>query len=103
MICGLVRYVYEEDDEYALKDVIIRPQIISSDFEEEKSNSVEVDKSQDVLIQGIRDAKYLMWVAVTWFSSNEYLQNICCICRKKWYIMQMFDVTFGTSIKFINS
>lgn len=45
VICGLVRYVYEEDDEYALKDVIIRPQIISSDFEEEKSNSVEVDKS----------------------------------------------------------
>lgn len=76
MICGLVRYVYEEDDEYALKDVIIRPQIISSDFEEEKSNSVEVDKSQDVLIQGIRDAKYLMWVAVTWFSSNEYLQYL---------------------------
>lgn len=34
VICGLVRYVYEEGDEYALKDVIIRPQIISSDFEE---------------------------------------------------------------------
>ena len=91
-ICGLVRYIYEEDDDYALKVVIIWPQIIFSDFEEEKSNSVEVDKNQDALVQGIRDAKYLMWGAVTWFSSNEYLLNICYICRKKWYILQIFVV-----------
>ena len=76
MICGLVRYVYEEDDEYALKDVIIRPQIISPDFEEEKSNSVEFDKIQDILIQGIRDAKYLIWVAVAWFSNDVLYQEL---------------------------
>ena len=76
VICGLVRYVYEEDDEYALKDVIIRPQIISPDFEEEKSNSVEFDKIQDILIQGIRDAKYLIWVAVAWFSNDVLYQEL---------------------------
>lgn len=48
----LVYYVYEEDDEYAIQDVELRPQIIYSDIEPEVSNDVEFDRIQDVLIQG---------------------------------------------------
>ena len=62
----LVYYVYEEDDEYAIQDVELRPQIIY----------VEFDRIQDVLIQGIRDAKYLIWVAVAWFSNEVLYQEL---------------------------
>lgn len=66
----LVYYVYEESDEYAIPDVELGPQIISSDIEPEISNSVEFDRIQDVIIKGIRDAQYLIWVAVAWFSND---------------------------------
>ena len=72
----LVYYVYEEDDEYAIQDVELRPQIIYSDIEPEVSNDVEFDRIQDVLIQGIRDAKYLIWVAVAWFSNEVLYQEL---------------------------
>ena len=45
-------------------------QIIYSDIEPEVSNSVEFNRIQEVLIQEIRDAKYLIWVAVAWFSND---------------------------------
>ena len=47
----LVYYVYEEDDEYAIQEVELRPQIIYSDIEPEVSNDVEFDRILDVLIQ----------------------------------------------------
>lgn len=71
-ILRLVFYVYEETDEYALCNVEIRPKIIYSDTEPQISNNVEFDRIQDVIIQGIRNARYLIWVAVAWFS-NEVL------------------------------
>ena len=54
----------------------LRPQIIYSDIEPEVSNDVEFDRIQDVLIQGIRDAKYLIWVAVAWFSNEVLYQEL---------------------------
>ena len=42
----------------------------------EVSNDVEFDRIQDVLIQGIRDAKYLIWVAVAWFSNEVLYQEL---------------------------
>lgn len=72
----LVYYVYEEDDDYAIQDVELKPQIICSDIEPEISNSAEFDRIQDVLIQGIRDAKYLIWVAVAWFSNDILYQEL---------------------------
>ena len=69
-------YVYEESDDYAIQDVKLRPQIIYSDVPLEVSNSVEFDRIQDVIVQGIRDAKYLIWVAVAWFSNDVLYQEL---------------------------
>ena len=55
---------------------MIRPQIIYSDVPLEVSNSVEFDRIQDVIVQGIRDAKYLIWVAVAWFSNDVLYQEL---------------------------
>lgn len=57
----------------------LRPQIIYSDVSDaslEVSNSVEFDRVQDVIIQGIRDAKYLIWLAVAWFSNKALYQEL---------------------------
>lgn len=66
----LFKYVYEETDDYALRNVLIRPQIISSSVNEYVEHDVVFSEIQDTIIQGIRDAKYLIWAAVAWFSNE---------------------------------
>lgn len=73
-IVNLVKYVYQEDEDYALRNVLIRPRIIESGVAEHIEHDVVFSEIQDTLIQGIRDAKYLIWAAVAWFS-NETIFN----------------------------
>lgn len=75
-IDDLIYYVYEESDDYAIQDVKLRPQIIYSYVSLRVSNSVEFDRIQDIIVQGIRDAKYLIWVAVAWFSNDVLYQEL---------------------------
>lgn len=53
---------------------MIRPRILESDVAEHVEHNVVFSEIQDTLIQGIRDAKYLIWAAVAWFS-NEVVFN----------------------------
>lgn len=69
----LVRYVYEESDEYALQDVEIGPLVMYTPSEVTEYDVV-FDEIQDTVIQGIRNAKFLVWAAVAWFS-NEAIFN----------------------------
>lgn len=69
----LVRYVYEESDEYALQEVKIRP-IVTDTPSEVTEYDVVFDKIQNTVIHGIRNAKFLVWAAVAWFS-NEAIFN----------------------------
>jgi len=48
----LVKYVYEESDEYALHHVEIRPQVIDAS-DDVTENNVVFDAIQDEVIQGI--------------------------------------------------
>lgn len=65
----IVRYVYEESDDYALYKVEIRPLILDAP-EEVTEHNVVFDEIQDTVIQGIRDAKFVIWAAVAWFSNE---------------------------------
>lgn len=69
----LISYVYEESTEYAFKKVEIRPLVIDTPPEVVEHDAV-FDELQDTVIQGIRGAKYMIWVAVAWFS-NETIYN----------------------------
>lgn len=69
-------YVYEETDDYALDQVLIKPRIISSDIDELVQNEVIFDEIQDTIVQGIRDAKYLIWVAVAWFTNDTFYREL---------------------------
>ena len=66
ILVKLVEYVYEESDDYALHHVEIRPQVIDTPDEVTEHNVV-FDAIQDEVIQGIRDAKFIMRAVIEWF------------------------------------
>lgn len=76
----LFRYVYQETPDFDLQDILIKPKIIGSEEEEYVENDVVFDEIQDTLIQGIRDAKYLIWISVAWFSNEVFYTELL---RKK--------------------
>jgi len=72
----IIGYVYEESEEYALGDVLIRPQVFSGENDNIIEHDVVFTEIQETIIQGIRDAKYLIWVAVAWFSNDVVLSEL---------------------------
>lgn len=72
-IVDLFEYVYEEDDDFALRKIEIRPLVIDKP-EEIKEYIAVFDEIEGTIIQGIRDAKFIIWAAVAWFS-NERIFN----------------------------
>lgn len=80
-IKSLVSYVYQETEYHALGAVLIKPKIIHLD-NEMVEHDVHFSRIQNVLIQGIRDAKYLIWAAVAWFS-NEDIYNELLIKKQQ--------------------
>lgn len=71
----LVEYVYEESDNYALHHVEIRPQVVDKPDEVTEHNVV-FDEIQEKVIQGIKDAKFIIWAAVAWFSNEDIYQEL---------------------------
>ena len=71
----IVQYVYEESDDYALHSVEIRPLVLDTP-EEVTEYGVVFDEIQDTVIQGIRDAKFIIWAAVAWFSNEAIHQEL---------------------------
>lgn len=72
---SLVEFVYEESEDYALQDVEIKPQVIDAP-EEIKEYNVVFDEIQDTVIQGIRNAKFIIWAAVAWFTNDAIYQEL---------------------------
>ncbi len=70
----IISYVYTDTDSHALGEIIIKPLIMKSDITELVQNEVFFDKIENTIIQGIREAKYLIWAAVAWFT-NEKIYN----------------------------
>lgn len=75
-LCDLVSYVYEETDDYDLGDVLIKPKIFSAEEVEYKEHDVVFSEIQETIIQGIRDAKYVIWAAVAWFSNQAIIDEL---------------------------
>lgn len=72
---SLVEFVYEKSEDYALQDVEIKPQVIDAP-EEIKEYNVVFDEIQDTVIQGIRNAKFIIWAAVAWFTNDAIYQEL---------------------------
>jgi len=68
-------FVYEESLEYALNEILIRP-LVAAAPEEYKEYDVVFSEYRDTVIQGIRDAKFIIWVAVAWFTDMAIYQEL---------------------------
>lgn len=71
----LVSYVYEDTDDYGLGGVPIRPMILPA-LDREVEHDVVFSEIQETVVQGIRDAKYLIWAAVAWFSNEAIFDEL---------------------------
>ncbi len=72
---NLVQYVYEDSKDYGLGKVLIKPLIMLTP-EELKEHNVVFSDIQNTVIQGIRDAKYLIWAAVAWFTNEAIFREL---------------------------
>lgn len=77
----LASIVYIETTDYDFGGVNIKPKPVEFDNEEYIEHDVFFDEIKGTIIQGIRNAKYTIWVAVAWFTDNEILEEL--ILRKR--------------------
>ena len=71
--------VYIETDDYDFNQLNIKPKPIDLDIDNYKEHDAFFSEIKDTIIQGIRNAKYLIWYAVAWITDddiyNELLQK----------------------------
>ena len=71
--------VYIETDDYDFNQLNIKPNPIDLDIDNYKEHDAFFSEIKDTIIQGIRNAKYLIWCAVAWITDddiyNELLQK----------------------------
>lgn len=73
--------IYIPDDDYDLYGVYIKPKLVELVDDGKNEHDVAFDGIKDVIIQGIRNAKYTIWVAVAWFSDRDIFQEL--LAKKK--------------------
>ena len=76
---------YHQSADYALHHVEISPQVIDTPDDETEHNVV-FDIIQDEVIQGIRNVKFIIWAAVTWFSNEAIYQELLAKKKQGLYI-----------------
>lgn len=72
----LVEDIYVETDEYDFRNIRIKPKLIELDEERVKEHDVVFNEIQDTIIQGIRNAKYTVWIAVAWFTDKAIFNEL---------------------------
>ena len=72
----LVEYVYEESDDYGFGGLFIKPKILTPEEVEYKDHDVVFSEIQETIVQGIRDAKYMIWAAVAWFTNQALIDEL---------------------------
>lgn len=71
----LTRKIYQETREYAMGDFRILPLLREPDYSF-VSNKVAFTGIRDTLVQGIRAARYSIWVAVAWFTNHALFDEL---------------------------
>ncbi|MFJ8527334.1 phospholipase D-like domain-containing protein [Bacillus sp. NPDC094106] len=77
----LASEVYIETPEHDFAGLHIKPKPVELENEENIEHDVVFDEIKEIIIQGIRNAKYTIWVAVAWFTDNEIFDEL--ILRKR--------------------
>jgi phosphatidylserine/phosphatidylglycerophosphate/cardiolipin synthase-like enzyme len=83
--------VHMEYNKYEFGGLHIKPKPVELESDEDIEHNVIFDEIKETIIQGIRNAKYTIWVAVAWFTDKEIFDEL--ILRKR----------AGVSIRIITS
>lgn len=75
---SLISNVYTEPDDscYEYWGINIKPKLIKGEIDYIKEHNVIFDKIKEEIIQGIRGAKYTIWVAVAWFTDRDIFNEL---------------------------
>ena len=68
--------IYIPSDDYDLYGVYIKPKLVELDDDGQVEHDVAFDGIKDVIVQGIRNAKYTIWAAVAWFTDQDIFQEL---------------------------
>ncbi|NMI05047.1 DUF1669 domain-containing protein [Paenibacillus sp. SZ31] len=68
--------VYIETAEYDFYGLNIKPKPVDLEEDETTEHDVFFDEIKETIIQGIRNAKYSIWIAVAWFTDNEIFEEL---------------------------
>ena len=77
----LANDIYIPNDDYDLYGVDIRPKLVELEDDGQTEHDVAFDEIKEVIVQGIRNAKYTIWAAVAWFSDRDIFQEL--LAKKK--------------------
>ena len=72
----VVSIVYMETDDYNFGGLIIKPKPVEVESQEVIEHDVIFDEIKDTIIQGIRNANYIIWAAVAWFTDVEIFNEL---------------------------
>ncbi|MBG9450424.1 phosphatidylserine synthase [Cytobacillus firmus] len=76
----LAGYVYMKPTDttmdYQFWDLRIKPKPVNLENQEIPEHNVAFDEIKEEIIQGIRNAKYMIWVAVAWFTDRDLANEL---------------------------
>lgn len=76
MLESVASIVYMETDEYDFGGLVIKPKPVEIESLEVIEHDVVFDEIKDTIIQGIRNANYIICAAVAWFTDVEILNEL---------------------------
>jgi phosphatidylserine/phosphatidylglycerophosphate/cardiolipin synthase-like enzyme len=68
--------IYMPNEEYDLFGLEIKPKLIEMDTDNASEHDVVFDEIKDTIVQGIRNAKYTIWIAIAWFTDEDIFREL---------------------------
>ncbi|MED4057717.1 phospholipase D-like domain-containing protein [Niallia taxi] len=72
----LAAIIYIETSEYDFGGLNIKPKPVELENNEDIEHDVVFDEIKETIVQGIRNAKYAIWVSVAWFTDSEIFEEL---------------------------
>lgn len=72
----LANSIYIPDNEYDLYGLEIRPKMVELEIDNAIEHNVIFEEIKDSIVQGIRNAKYTIWVSVAWFTDMDIFNEL---------------------------
>lgn len=73
---NIASQIYIETNDYDFNCLNIKPKPVELERSNVTEHDVVFDEIKDTIIQGIREAKYIIWVAVAWFTDKDIFDEL---------------------------